>query len=128
MPAAGRSAEGRGRDRRGRRPSGDGEEISHRSRSESPKEHLTPELSTRWPPRMHAHERVEYDPAIPSKEIRGDFMKVYDSLNIRNVALVGHGGAGKTSRASALLFAMGAVNRLGQVEDGTTPTDFDPDE
>src|SRR5262245_201189 len=55
-------------------------------------------------------------------------MKVYDAPSIRNVALVGHGGCGKTSLASAMLFDMGAVNRLGRVDDGTTATDFDPDE
>jgi elongation factor G len=55
-------------------------------------------------------------------------MKVYDAPNIRNVALVGHGGCGKTSLASALLFDAGAVNRLGRVDEGTTVTDFDPDE
>ena len=55
-------------------------------------------------------------------------MKVYDALNIRNLAIVGHGGCGKTALASALLFDAGAVNRLGRVDDGTTVTDFDPDE
>ena len=55
-------------------------------------------------------------------------MKVYDAPSIRNVALVGHGGCGKTSLVSAMLFDMGAVNRLGRVDDGTTVTDFDPDE
>jgi elongation factor G len=55
-------------------------------------------------------------------------MKVYDAPNIRNVALVGHSGAGKTQLASALLFVAGAVNRLGTVDDGTTVTDFDEEE
>ena len=55
-------------------------------------------------------------------------MKVYETANIRNVAVVGHGGCGKTSLVSAMLFDMGAVNRLGRVDDGTTVTDFDPDE
>jgi elongation factor G len=55
-------------------------------------------------------------------------MKVYDAPSIRNVAVVGHGGCGKTSLVSAMLFDMGAVNRLGRVDDGTTVTDFDPDE
>jgi len=55
-------------------------------------------------------------------------MKVYDAPNIRNVAVVGHGGCGKTSLVSALLFDAGAVNRIGRVDDGSTVTDFDPDE
>ena len=52
-------------------------------------------------------------------------MKVYDAANIRNVALVGHSGCGKTQLVSAMLFAAGAVNRLGRVDDGSTVTDFD---
>jgi elongation factor G len=47
---------------------------------------------------------------------------------IRNVGVVGHGGVGKTSLVESLLFAAGAVSRLGKVDDGTTTTDFDPDE
>src|SRR5688572_14202942 len=55
-------------------------------------------------------------------------MKVYDAQSIRNVALVGHSGAGKTQLAAALLFDAGAINRLGRVDDGTTITDFDEEE
>jgi elongation factor G len=47
---------------------------------------------------------------------------------IRNLGIVGHGGVGKTSLVEAMLFSAGAVNRLGRVDDGTTTTDFDPDE
>jgi elongation factor G len=47
---------------------------------------------------------------------------------IRNVALIGHRGSGKTSLHEALLFEAGVINRLGRVEDGTTTSDFEPDE
>jgi elongation factor G len=55
-------------------------------------------------------------------------MKVYDSASIRNVAVVGHGGCGKTQLISALLYTSGMVNRLGRVDDGTTTTDYDEEE
>ncbi len=55
-------------------------------------------------------------------------MKVYDAGSIRNVAIVGHGGCGKTQLVSTLLFAAGAVNRIGRVDEGTTVTDFDDEE
>jgi elongation factor G len=55
-------------------------------------------------------------------------VKVYPPQNIRNVALVGHSGAGKTTLAEALLYRAGAVNRLGRVEDGSTVMDYDPEE
>ena len=55
-------------------------------------------------------------------------MKVYDAASLRNVAIVGHGGCGKTQLVSTLLFAAGAVNRIGRVDDGTTVTDFDEEE
>jgi elongation factor G len=55
-------------------------------------------------------------------------MKVYEAPNIRNIAVVGHSGAGKTQLVSALLFDAGAVNRFGRVDDGTTVTDYDDEE
>jgi len=47
---------------------------------------------------------------------------------IRNVPLVGHSGSGKTMLAEAMLFKGGVLNRLGRISDGTTASDFDPDE
>src|SRR5437899_1342295 len=55
-------------------------------------------------------------------------MKVYDAASIRNVALVGHSGSGKTQLASAALADAGMINRFGKVDDGTTITDFDDEE
>ncbi len=55
-------------------------------------------------------------------------MPNYPPARIRNVALVGHGGSGKTSLAEALLYRAGAISRLGRVEDGSTVCDHEPEE
>src|SRR4051794_23580488 len=55
-------------------------------------------------------------------------MKVYGSNAIRNVAFVGHGASGKTSLVDALAFVSGASRRHGSIKDGTTLTDYSPDE
>lgn len=52
----------------------------------------------------------------------------YTTEQLRNVALIAHGSAGKTSLAEAMLFDTGATSRLGRVEDGTTISDYDPEE
>ncbi|MBS4007207.1 MAG: elongation factor G [Clostridium sp.] len=55
-------------------------------------------------------------------------MKNYTTENIRNVALISHGGAGKTSLTEAMIYTSGATTRLGKTDSGTTTTDFDPEE
>lgn len=55
-------------------------------------------------------------------------LEAYEAARIRNVALIGHGGAGKTSVAEGALFAAGAIPRLGSVVAGTTASDYDPEE
>lgn len=55
-------------------------------------------------------------------------MKVYESKDIRNVGVVGHGHCGKTMLTSALLYTAGAINRLTRPDEGNTVTDFDDEE
>ena len=55
-------------------------------------------------------------------------MQQYGLENIRNTVLLSHGGAGKTSVSEAILFTTGAINRLGKVDEGTSTSDYDPDE
>jgi elongation factor G len=55
-------------------------------------------------------------------------MKAYNTAQLRNVGLFSHGGSGKTSLLEAMLFTAKATNRMGQVNDGNTVSDYDPDE
>src|SRR5947208_10918975 len=55
-------------------------------------------------------------------------MKIYDSKDIRNVGVVGHGHSGKTSLTAALLYSTAASNRLTRVDEGNTIADFDDEE
>lgn len=55
-------------------------------------------------------------------------MKDYDVTKIRNIALAGHNGSGKTSLAEAILYKTGTSDRLGKTADGTTVCDYDPEE
>lgn len=55
-------------------------------------------------------------------------MHHYESEKIRNIVLLSHSGAGKTSLAETMLFNSGAITRLGNPDDGTTTSDYDPDE
>ena len=55
-------------------------------------------------------------------------MKDYTAKNIKNIGVFGHGGEGKTTLTEAMLFNAGLIERMGRVEDGTTVTDYDPEE
>ncbi len=52
----------------------------------------------------------------------------FETKNIRNIALIGHGNNGKTSLAESMLFCTGAIDRMGKVADGTTVCDYDAEE
>lgn len=55
-------------------------------------------------------------------------MGKYDTAKIRNLGIVAHGGAGKTSLSEAILFTAGMIDRLGRVDDGTSTMDYEPEE
>jgi elongation factor G len=55
-------------------------------------------------------------------------MKEYTANQIRNIGIFGHGGEGKTTLTEAMLFNAGLLDRMGRVEDGSTTTDYDPEE
>ena len=55
-------------------------------------------------------------------------MKEFTTEKIRNIGIAGHGGVGKTSLSESLLFSMGETTRIGRVSDGSTVSDYHPDE
>ena len=55
-------------------------------------------------------------------------MKIYPTKKIRNIGVMAHGGAGKTSLTEAILYSSGAIDRLGKVDNGNTSTDYTPEE
>src|SRR5215467_357953 len=65
---------------------------------------------------------------LPHAKIKVTGMAKYRVEDIRNIALVGHGAAGKTTLADTLLFKGGAVDRRGSVEDGSSVSDYDDEE
>ena len=66
---------------------------------------------------------------VTARLIKGsNRVKVYESKDIRNVGVVGHGDSGKTTLTAGLLFTAGATNRLLRVDEGNTITDFDEEE
>src|SRR5260370_24207725 len=67
-------------------------------------------------------------PSLFPRLRRSLLVKVYSGENIRNVAMVGHGHAGKTTLVSAMLYTAGARPRVGRVDDGSATTDYDEEE
>ena len=55
-------------------------------------------------------------------------MNIYETKQIRNVVVLGHGGCGKTTMVEAMAYVTGVTNRMGKVSDGNTISDFDKEE
>jgi elongation factor G len=72
--------------------------------------------------------RVFVGRRLPPRPPEEPKLKVYAGENIRNVALVGHGHAGKTQLVSAMLYTSGAAPKMGHVDDGSATTDYDEEE
>src|SRR5688572_19338658 len=77
--------------------------------------------------RCHTHDQeVAMAQKSPEKGVAGTAPAVDSPVNVRNVVIVGHSGAGKTTLVEALLAATGTIPRAGSVTDGTTVCDNDP--
>src|SRR3954470_2881557 len=87
---------------------------------------------TALPKTRPCHSGSATPPCLPARYYsvskRSTPVKVYESKDIRNVGVVGHGDSGKTTLTAGLLFTAGATNRLLRVDEGNTITDFDDDE
>src|SRR5207253_2252161 len=96
----------------------------------SPRPHFPKTLNTRlvYGRRGILAARVVLGSRLSTAPTKEFFVNVYEGKNIRNVAVAGHGGSGKTSLISAALFISGATNRFGRVDDGNAPTDYDDEE
>jgi len=78
--------------------------------------------------RTAKEDRAIYSARPASSHATGGVMKRFESADLRNVVLIGHHGAGKTSLGEAFLFASKSVPKLGAVDDATSNLDFDPEE
>ena len=71
---------------------------------------------------------VSYTHLDVYKRQGGVYVKEYVTSHLRNIAIVGHGKSGKTTLTEAMLLNTGVVSRMGKPEDGTTVSDFEPEE
>ena len=78
--------------------------------------------------RLKAGSDARIDKIGGFKDRKGAIHMSYTAQDIRNICLIGHGGDGKTALAESMLFFTKGTDRLGKSADGTTISDFDPEE
>jgi len=76
--------------------------------------------------RWNGLSKFGYNPIQQSQE--GSIMAKYDSISLRNIAVAGHGGTGKTTLCESFLFISGKSDKHGRVDDGSSSLDFEPEE